>query len=121
MALKYQYEKFMTTRGLGYGYIHITPAPTSSEYILFLHGFPSSSQDWKHQIELFSKKGYGIVVPDCLGYGKTSKPLNTELYTGKAMAQDVLEILEHEKIKSVIGIGHDWYVSHYCSVIEGLN
>jgi glutamate synthase domain-containing protein 1 len=31
-----------------------------------------------------------------------------QAYKGKAMADDIAEILKHEKIESVIGIGHDW-------------
>lgn len=49
------------------------------------------------------------MAPDCLGYGGTSKPLDMQAYKGKAMSDDIAEILEHEKIEKVIGIGHDWY------------
>jgi soluble epoxide hydrolase/lipid-phosphate phosphatase len=49
-----------------------------------------------------------MIVPDMLGYGGTSKPLHTKAYSGKSMAQDIYEILEHEKIDSALGVGHDW-------------
>ena len=103
------YSQFTTSRNLLYSYLHIKP-PSGSEgnYILFLHGFPSSSGDWHHQIEYFSEKGYGIVAPDLLGYGGTAKPLDVESYKIKAMAQDISEILQHEKISKIIGVAHDW-------------
>ncbi|OWP03471.1 hypothetical protein B2J93_7489 [Marssonina coronariae] len=41
-----------------------------------LYGFPGSSYDWRHQTFCFKQKGYGIVVPDLLGYRVTSKPLD---------------------------------------------
>ena len=104
-------SKFTTSRKLTYNYIHIPPSQNGN-YLLFLHGFPSSSHDWRLQIAYFSKKGYGIVAPDCLGYGGTSKPLDMQAYKGKPMSDDIAEILKHEKIEKVIGIGHDWYAFH---------
>jgi pimeloyl-ACP methyl ester carboxylesterase len=101
-------SKFTTSRNLTYNYIHIPPSQNGN-YLLFLHGFPSSSHDWRLQISYFSMKSYGIVAPDCLGYGGTSKPLDTQAYKGKAMSDDIAEILKHEEIEKVIGIGHDWY------------
>lgn len=80
----YSYSRFTTSRSLTYSYIHIAPSPEGpGEYNLFLHGFPSSSYDWRHQISFFQQEGYGIIVPDLLGYGGTSKPLETSLYNGK--------------------------------------
>lgn len=29
-------------------------------------------------------------------------------YKGKGMVEDLIEILDHEKIGKVIGVGHDW-------------
>ncbi|TVY54943.1 Bifunctional epoxide hydrolase 2 [Lachnellula cervina] len=42
------------------------------------------------------------------GYGKSSKPLDEQAYTGKGMSDDVKEILDHEKLGKVIGVAHDW-------------
>jgi soluble epoxide hydrolase / lipid-phosphate phosphatase len=136
----YSYSQFNTSRGLTYSYIHLAPAQGSlGPYILFLHGFPSSSYDWRYQIEYFTQKRYGIIVPDLLGYvselaefpscynslttvleqslghlltsliqGETSKPLDTGLYNGKGMSEDIKELLGHLKVDKVHGVGHDW-------------
>jgi soluble epoxide hydrolase/lipid-phosphate phosphatase len=106
----YPTSQFTTSRSFTYNYINLLPSQPGKPYILFLHGFPSSIFHYRHQIEYFSKKGYGIIAPDLLGYGKTSKPLDPTVYTGKGMSQDIKEILDHEKITSPIGVGHDWYV-----------
>ncbi|KAF7914146.1 uncharacterized protein EAF01_000552 [Botrytis porri] len=100
-----------TTRSFTYSYIHIQPSSPSKSYILFLHGFPSSSNDWRHQITYFSSKGYGIIAPDLLGFGGTSKPLSTQSYKFKDMASDLHEILSLHSIcasHKVLGVGHDW-------------
>jgi len=97
------------SKGLTYAYIHLqSPSGSNKPTLLFIHGFPSTSHDWQPQIEFFNALGYGIIAPDCLGYGETSKPLNTSLYIGESMASDVVAILDHEKIATVIGIAHDW-------------
>ncbi|KAA8564741.1 hypothetical protein EYC84_011632 [Monilinia fructicola] len=100
-----------TTRSLTYSYTHIQPTSPSNPYILFLHGFPSSSHDWYHQIIYLSTLGYGIIAPDLLGYGGTSKPLSMHLYKLKDMASDLHEILSLHSISAshkAIGVGHDW-------------
>ncbi|CZT00651.1 related to epoxide hydrolase [Rhynchosporium graminicola] len=106
--MEYPCSTFKTSRSFTYNYVHIKPS-TDKPYVLFLHGFPSSSYDWRHQIPYFQKKGYGIIAPDLLGYGATSKPLDVNSYTGKAMANDMYELLKAEGIvEGVFGVAHDW-------------
>lgn len=86
----------ITTRlsnGTAYSYVHTQPSD-QKPYILFLHGWPSSSYDWRHQINYFSKLGYGIIAPDLLGYGGTDKPQELEAYRMKKMSKEIVEILE---------------------------
>jgi pimeloyl-ACP methyl ester carboxylesterase len=91
--------------GRNYNYVYI---PSQSlPVILFLHGFPSSSYDWRHQISYFSEGGYGVLVPDLLGYGGTDKPATAGEYTAKKVTSDVIGILDHEKVDMVHGVGHD--------------
>lgn len=94
--------------GLKYAYIHHSPTQPSKPTLLFIHGFPATSHDWQHQIRHFVASGYGIIAPDCLGYGQTSKPDTVESYIGHNMAADMIAILDHEKVRKVVGISHDW-------------
>lgn len=94
--------------GANYNYVLVEPKG-NKPYILFLHGFPSSSYDWRHQIPFFSKAGYGIIVPDLLGYGGTDKPEVLEAYRLKSMSDDMASLLDHLQIKEVLAVGHDWY------------
>ncbi|KAH7314146.1 Alpha/Beta hydrolase protein [Rhexocercosporidium sp. MPI-PUGE-AT-0058] len=106
--MAYPHSTFTTARSFTYSYIHIAPT-TQTTYILFLHGFPSSSYDWRHQIPYFQKKGYGIIAPDLLGYGGSSKPLDVGVYTGKGMAGDLHDLLVSVGVKEgVFGVAHDW-------------
>ena len=94
--------------GRAYSSIFIK-AHENKPYILFLHGFPSSSYDWRRQIGFFSDAGYGIIAPDLLGYGDTDKPPHPEAYTLKSMSDDIAGLLDYYQIERVLGVGHDWY------------
>ena len=99
-----------TTRlstGTTYTYVHVKPQ-RDKPYILFLHGFPDTSFVWKRQVDYFSYKGYGLIVPDLLGYGGTDKPQELAAYRLKKMAGEMIEVLDLLGIKTVIGVGHDW-------------
>ncbi|KAL8934486.1 MAG: hypothetical protein Q9216_005886 [Gyalolechia sp. 2 TL-2023] len=93
--------------GTKYTYV-FSPPRENKPYILFLHGFPSSSYDWRHQIHFFVNAGYGVIAPDLLGYGGTDKPSELEAYRLKTMSDDIAGILDHHKIPQVIAVGHDW-------------
>lgn len=108
--MAYPRSTHTTARALTYSYIHIPPQVPNTKYILFLHGFPSTSHDWRHQISFFVAKGYGILAPDLLGFGETSKPSELEAYKGEGMARDIVEIMVLEGVRVVVGVAHDWYV-----------
>ncbi|KAF1950438.1 epoxide hydrolase [Byssothecium circinans] len=93
--------------GPKYSYIYQV-AENEKPTFLLLHGFPSSSYDWRKQIANLSKAGYGVVAPDLLGYGETAKPEALEAYAFSNLAGHVSEILKHENLTTVIGVGHDW-------------
>jgi soluble epoxide hydrolase / lipid-phosphate phosphatase len=92
--------------GTKYGYICIQ-AQAGKPTLLFLHGYPSSSYHWHNQVQQCIDAGYGTIAPDLLGYGDTSKPTEVSAYDNTVMAKHVIEILDHEKLPIVVGIGHD--------------
>lgn len=98
-----------TSRGLKYRY-YFSPAQTSKPTLLLLHGFPSHSNDWRHQVSFFGAKGYGLIVPDLLGYGGSAKPTEVTNYKSSLICKDIIDILDDENIDQAIAIGHDWYV-----------
>ena len=104
-----------TGRTYSYAYAPPTPSVPSKPCLLFLHGFPGSSFDWRHQVPYFLDRGYGLIVPDLLGYGDTDKPLEKEAYRMKSMCDDIIALLDLVKEEGQVGrggeivaIGHDW-------------
>ncbi|KAF5345637.1 hypothetical protein D9758_015147 [Tetrapyrgos nigripes] len=101
------FKDLNVSRGLNYHY-YAVPADTGKPTLLFLHGFPSTSYDWHHQVAFFQDKGYGLLVPDMLGYGGTSKPLDPQLYVSSLVTRDIIDILDAENIEQAVVVAHDW-------------
>jgi len=93
--------------GTNYAYVRVTASHGKPTFLL-LHGFPSSSYDWRHQIPQLKGAGYGVIAPDLLGYGDSDKPTDVEAYAFKRMSGHISEILDEERLEKVIGVGHDW-------------
>lgn len=107
-----QWAKTITaSTGRSYSYVHIRPGKTTQPTLLFLHGFPSSSYDWRNQIDYFSNRAqgreYGILAPDLLGYGGTDKPSSASEYRTKTMCHELIEIMDREGVERVHAVGHD--------------
>ncbi|KAF8912984.1 Alpha/Beta hydrolase protein [Gymnopilus junonius] len=111
------YKTLTTSRGFTYSYFlgkpseetiaELDPADPPLPALLFLHGFPTSSRLWRHQVEFFVHRGFVVIVPDLLGFGETSKPTEVECYRSSLVCKDVVEILDAEVLQDVIAIGHD--------------
>ena len=101
------YKDIKTKRGFQYHYYY-SKATNSKPTLLFVHGFPSTSYDWHYQVAFFKKEGFGVIVPDTLGYGGTDKPTDPEKYRTKLLCADIIDILDAENIDKCIAIGHDW-------------
>lgn len=103
------YKNLTTSRGLTYYYFYSAPKD-GKPTILCLHGFPSTSFEWRYVCKFLGELGYGLIVPDLLGYGRTDKPTNPETYRMKYMVADVVEIVDGEKAETVVVLSHDWHV-----------
>jgi pimeloyl-ACP methyl ester carboxylesterase len=68
-------KKTITTkRGFEYTY-YVSPAAAGKPTLLLHHGFPDQANEWEQLITNHLKPaGYGVIAPDLLGYGGTSKP-----------------------------------------------
>ncbi|KAK0204252.1 Alpha/Beta hydrolase protein [Desarmillaria ectypa] len=102
------YKDFTTSHGHTYHYLFSSSKDGAKPYLLFLHGFPSTSFDWRHQIPFFDNEGYGLVVPDMLGYGGSSKPVDVADYRSTVLTKDLVELIDAENISRVVAIGHGW-------------
>ena len=72
--------------------------------LLFLHGYPSSSYDWRHALDRLD--GHRLVVFDFLGYGLSDKPRD-HVYSLKGQADIAEAIAERFADEPVVMVSHD--------------
>ena len=83
--------------------MHFIRAGQSAPPILFVHGFACTHEDWKFQLDFFSKTNE-VVACDLRGHGKTpGRPseCSIEHYGG-----DVAALVNNLELKGVVLVGH---------------
>ena len=78
----------------------------SAEWVTFVHGAGGSSSIWYKQLRAF-RKDFNILLVDLRGHGKSKKPIYTKIkrYTFDVIGDEVMEVLDHLKIKSSHFVG----------------
>jgi pimeloyl-ACP methyl ester carboxylesterase len=76
----------------------------AGEPVIFLHGFPASSQLW-HGVVREMPEGHRLVVVDLLGFGKSDRPGLATL-TATAHADRVRLLMDDLSIPSACVVGH---------------
>ncbi|MFC5269824.1 alpha/beta fold hydrolase [Adhaeribacter terreus] len=87
-------------------YMDVAPAGTNSlpHVILLLHGKNFFGDYWKQTIQFLTEKGYRVIVPDQIGFGKSSK---ADLhYSFHQLAANTKKLLDTLEIKKVVVVGH---------------
>lgn len=65
----------MEDQAVKLAYMDIAPsAPANGRSVVLMHGRNFFGAYWKNTIEFLSARGYRVVVPDQIGFGKSSKP-----------------------------------------------
>jgi pimeloyl-ACP methyl ester carboxylesterase len=85
-------------------YMDVPPAQPNGRTVVLLHGrnFPSSY--WLPVIQTLSHAGYRVVVPDQIGFGKSSKPTG-ELHFD-TLARNTMALLDHLNIAKADIVAH---------------
>ena len=85
-------------------YMDAVPAKPNGRTVILLHGrnFPSSY--WAPVIETLTEAGYRVVVPDQVGFGKSSKP-SGELHFDN-LARNTAALLDHLQLTKVDVVAH---------------
>ena len=74
--------------------------------VVFVHGFPQTGHQWRHQMAALTDAGHACFAPDSRGFGRTEKP---GARVSRAMlADDVIAYLDARGIERCTLVGHDW-------------
>ncbi|KAK7454774.1 hypothetical protein Landi51_02983 [Colletotrichum acutatum] len=107
-------RRLQISSSITYEYYVAKASNSTLPNLLFLHGLPSTATDFRQQLEHFASLGYGVLAPDLLGYGGSSKPHDPQEYTWRKMSTHIKTILDAENLDTVVGVGHDlgsWFLS----------
>src|SRR3977135_967322 len=85
-------------------YMDVVPATPNGRTVVLLHGrnFPSSY--WAPVIKTLNEAGYRVVVPDQIGFGKSSKPA-ADLHFD-TLARNTIALLDHLGIAKADIVAH---------------
>jgi pimeloyl-ACP methyl ester carboxylesterase len=79
----------------------------SDQWVTFVHGAGGSSSIWFKQIRDFQKQ-YNVLLLDLRGHGNSNQQIKIafkQKYTFSALANDILEVLDHLKIEKSHFVG----------------
>lgn len=108
--VNYPYEvKFLPFESQGQqlkmAYMDVAPAKANGKTILLLHGKNFNAAYWEETIAALTKKGFRVIAPDQIGFGKSTKPEHYQ-YSFNQLAEHTKAILDGLKINKVIVLGH---------------
>ena len=86
-------------------FMDIKPKNYNGKNIILLHGKNFNGAYWKTTIEALTAEGYRVIVPDQIGFGKSSKP-ETFHYTFQQLALNTKAVLDSIGVSKTAVLGH---------------
>jgi pimeloyl-ACP methyl ester carboxylesterase len=89
---------------IGMAYMDVKPTVSNGKTVMLFHGKNFGGYYWSNVIKALSAKGYRVVVPDQVGFGKSSKPIIH--YSFHQLARFNKQLLDTLGIQQVTLLGH---------------
>ena len=86
-------------------YMDVRPQSPNGEAVLLLHGKNFSGAYWASTIDALTAEGFRAIVPDQIGFGKSSKPTAFQ-YSFHALARHTHRLLGALGIERAAVVGH---------------
>lgn len=85
-------------------YMDVRPEKPNGKTLILFHGKNFAGYYWTNVIKAFSERGYRVLVPDQIGFGKSSKPVVNYSFHRLASYNKVL--MDSLKIQQAVVMGH---------------
>ena len=82
--------------------------PADREPVVLLHGFPQDARAWDRVAPVLHGAGLRTLAPDLRGYSPMARPRGRSAYRARALAADVLALLDAAGLERAHVVGHDW-------------
>lgn len=86
-------------------YMDVKPKISNGKTIMLLHGKNFNGAYWEKTAKDLSDKGFRVIIPDQIGFGKSSKPQSYQ-FSFSQLAENTKAILDKLKIDKIIVLGH---------------
>ena len=86
-------------------YMDIHPEKGNGKTVLLLHGKNFNGAYWKTTVDALTGEGYRVIVPDQIGFGKSSKPVGYH-FSFQQLAKNTKELLDHLSVDKASVLGH---------------
>ncbi|MFN1217852.1 alpha/beta fold hydrolase [Chryseobacterium kwangjuense] len=86
-------------------YMDVKPQKPNGKTIMLLHGKNFNGAYWEKTAKDLSEKGFRVIIPDQIGFGKSSKPQNYQ-FSFSQLAENTKAILDRLQIDKTIVLGH---------------
>ncbi len=92
-------------KDLRMAYMDVAPAgPANGQTVVLLHGASYYGMYWEETMEALRQAGFRVVVPDQLGWGRSSKAIIP--YSLNLHAANTQRLLEHLGVEEAAVVGH---------------
>jgi pimeloyl-ACP methyl ester carboxylesterase len=86
-------------------YMDVKPEKPNGKSVVLLHGKNFNGAYWKETAIALTQAGYRVVIPDQIGFGKSSKPKHFQ-YSFHQLAANTRKMLDTLKISTATILGH---------------
>ena len=100
---------YLEWKGHRVHYLDVKPgAGAVSRTLLCLHGEPTWSYLYRKMIPPFAAAGYRVVAPDLIGFGRSDKPVEDEVYSFEFHRNMLLSLIEKLNLSNIALAVQDW-------------
>lgn len=86
-------------------YMDVIPENYNGKNMMLLHGKNFNGAYWRTTIERLTQAGFRVIVPDQIGFGKSSKPEHFH-YTFQQLAMNTRRLLDSLHVEKTAVLGH---------------
>jgi len=91
-------------QNLKMAYMDVAPKTANGETVILFHGKNFNGYYWKNVIPTLTSRGYRVIVPDQIGWGKSDRP--DIHYSFHQLAENNKKLLDNLNVKRVSVLGH---------------
>ena len=100
---------YLEWQGYRVHYLDVKPGVGShSRTLLCLHGEPTWSYLYRKMIPPFVAAGYRVIAPDFIGFGRSDKPVQDEVYSFDFHRNMLLSLIEKLNLSNITLVVQDW-------------